>query len=246
MDRVVLNYKGLPYRTEWVEYPDIEPTLRSIGGEPTAKVPLDDGSGGEKDHYTLPAIHDSSTGAVITDSWAIAEYLDTNYPSTPRIFPFSGCQTSIWVFRSTFAGRMFGDVYEIIVPRVVGILREGSVGYFIKTREKQFGRKLEEMEQEQKKEGSKDGRWVKFREGLEMLAGGYERYGASGKEKGEGTVWYFGEMGFSYADAIVVGCLVWIREVFGKESEEWRAIEEVKGGFWKRFVQECEHLLVVA
>ena len=66
--RIALNYKRLPYRTEWVEYPDIEATLRAIGGAPTAKVSLNDGSGGKKDHYTLPAIHDSHTNAVITDS----------------------------------------------------------------------------------------------------------------------------------------------------------------------------------
>jgi hypothetical protein len=28
--RLILNYKGIEYDTEWVEYPDVEPRLRSL------------------------------------------------------------------------------------------------------------------------------------------------------------------------------------------------------------------------
>ena len=52
----MLHYKGLPFRTQWVEYPDIEPTLRLLDALPTSKN--EDGS----DYYTLPVIHDDSTG----------------------------------------------------------------------------------------------------------------------------------------------------------------------------------------
>ncbi|KAI0682851.1 hypothetical protein BC835DRAFT_807562, partial [Cytidiella melzeri] len=57
--RYALNYKGIPYRTEWVEYPDIEPLCKKIGGSATAKK--EDG----RDHYTLPMIYDPSTGEVV-------------------------------------------------------------------------------------------------------------------------------------------------------------------------------------
>jgi hypothetical protein len=38
-------------------------------------------------HYTHPAIHDPSTGAYISDSILITEYLEKMYPETPHIFP---------------------------------------------------------------------------------------------------------------------------------------------------------------
>ena len=28
--RLALNYKGLPYRTEWIEYPDLRPTFQGL------------------------------------------------------------------------------------------------------------------------------------------------------------------------------------------------------------------------
>jgi hypothetical protein len=31
---MVLNFKGIDYKTEWVEYPDLMPTLKGIGLDP--------------------------------------------------------------------------------------------------------------------------------------------------------------------------------------------------------------------
>ncbi|TFY51247.1 hypothetical protein EVJ58_g10668, partial [Rhodofomes roseus] len=74
--RFALNYKGIPYRTQWVEYPDIAPLLTSLGVSPntpsTWTFP-----------YTLPAIYDPRTRTVLMDSIKIARYLDETYPDTP-------------------------------------------------------------------------------------------------------------------------------------------------------------------
>jgi hypothetical protein len=32
--RASLNYKGVPYKTEWTEYPDVAPTLKKAGIAP--------------------------------------------------------------------------------------------------------------------------------------------------------------------------------------------------------------------
>ncbi|KAG9308897.1 hypothetical protein JVU11DRAFT_11357 [Chiua virens] len=69
--RYSLGYKGLPFTTVWVEFPDISALLQSKG--------IDQGP------YTLPAIEDPNTGAVIVDSLAIATYLDETYPETPKL-----------------------------------------------------------------------------------------------------------------------------------------------------------------
>ncbi|KAJ7483558.1 hypothetical protein FB451DRAFT_1234964 [Mycena latifolia] len=60
--RYALNFKGIPYKTSWVEYPDIEPLSREVGAAPTRNKP--DG----RPHYTLPMIHDPST----VPMWTVA------------------------------------------------------------------------------------------------------------------------------------------------------------------------------
>jgi len=38
--RLLLNYKGLNYRTEWLEYPEIAPRLRDQSACPSPPLPL--------------------------------------------------------------------------------------------------------------------------------------------------------------------------------------------------------------
>ncbi|KAF9480598.1 hypothetical protein BDN70DRAFT_912641 [Pholiota conissans] len=66
--RYVLNFKGTPYRTEWVAIPDD----RSL-------------------FYTLPIIKDIPTGETIGDSFEIALYLDKTYTNngSPPLFSSS-------------------------------------------------------------------------------------------------------------------------------------------------------------
>ncbi|KAF8996519.1 hypothetical protein BDQ17DRAFT_1514189 [Cyathus striatus] len=75
----ILNYKKIPYRTEYIEYPDIEGFSKKLGIPPTGTnfngLPF----------YTLPAIHDSTTGITMADSFRIAKYLDATYPETPKV-----------------------------------------------------------------------------------------------------------------------------------------------------------------
>ncbi|KAK0491774.1 hypothetical protein EDD18DRAFT_1358561 [Armillaria luteobubalina] len=67
--RYVLNYKGLAHHTEWVEFPDIEALYKRLGAQ--ASETKDDGV---TPHYTCPLLHDHSTGALVSDSAAIARY----------------------------------------------------------------------------------------------------------------------------------------------------------------------------
>ncbi|KAH7909033.1 hypothetical protein BJ138DRAFT_1136819 [Hygrophoropsis aurantiaca] len=58
----ILRRQGLPFRTEWVEYPDVARVMQNIGAKQS----------------TIP-----NTGATVTESFAIAEYLDKTYPEKP-------------------------------------------------------------------------------------------------------------------------------------------------------------------
>jgi glutathione S-transferase len=73
-----LNYKRIPYKTVWVEYPYIKPLYLELKQEPTTIA-------NGKPEYTLPAIHDPNTGTFVSDSFRIAQYLDKTYPDRPLI-----------------------------------------------------------------------------------------------------------------------------------------------------------------
>ena len=73
--RFALNLKGAPYRTEWIDMPDIA-SLRERLGVPANRT-LPDGS----PYHTLPVINDPSTGAILGDTFEIALYLDRTYPA---------------------------------------------------------------------------------------------------------------------------------------------------------------------
>ncbi|KAH6897630.1 hypothetical protein BKA70DRAFT_1569965 [Coprinopsis sp. MPI-PUGE-AT-0042] len=78
--RLSLNYKGIPYKTEWVDFPDIRAAYDKIGAKPSP------GFTGEP-YYSLPLIKDDSTGVAIGESLTIAKYLDETYPDTPKLIP---------------------------------------------------------------------------------------------------------------------------------------------------------------
>jgi glutathione S-transferase len=78
--RYALNYKRVPYKTEWVDTPDIH-ALRERLGVPANRT-LPDGS----PYHTLPVIHDASTGNIVGDSFEIALYLDNQYPEKRSLF----------------------------------------------------------------------------------------------------------------------------------------------------------------
>ncbi|TFL03580.1 hypothetical protein BDV98DRAFT_564448 [Pterulicium gracile] len=80
--RYALNFKGVNYRTEWTKLPKVAETRKRLGTPPNRTHM--DGS----PFYTLPVIHDLSTGAIVGDTFDIAVYLDETYPDTgPRLIP---------------------------------------------------------------------------------------------------------------------------------------------------------------
>ncbi|KAF8140644.1 hypothetical protein EV363DRAFT_1313018 [Boletus edulis] len=99
--RFVLSYKKPPFDTVFV---DIALKMKEIGASPNKRP---DGS----KVYTLPVLSDPNTGALITDSWAIAVYLDETYLEKP-VFPNRGSKGLI---------RSFGSA--------VGALLRASLGF---------------------------------------------------------------------------------------------------------------------
>ncbi|KAI0137641.1 putative glutathione S-transferase [Hypoxylon sp. NC0597] len=126
--RFALNYKGIPYKTEWIEYPDIKPRFQD-------HLP-------KKDLYTVPTII-LPDGTWVTDSSEIAKVLEEKHPEpslhldSPYLPKYA--EQLVAVFK------LIGPVY---VPGVYKrILNEPSLDYFRTTREKWTGTTLEKYEE---------------------------------------------------------------------------------------------------
>ncbi|KAK2850628.1 hypothetical protein FQN49_005477 [Arthroderma sp. PD_2] len=90
--RLALNFKGVPYTTNWVPLPDVSKVRSSLNVQACRKFA--DGT----DFFTLPIIEDPSTKTLVGDSYDIAVYLQKTYPDSGAgdLFP---PQTIDYVFK---------------------------------------------------------------------------------------------------------------------------------------------------
>ena len=89
--RLALGFKRVPFKTTWVELPNIPDLRKGLGCPATRK--LDGGS----DFYTLPMLQDLTSGRIIGDSFDIANYLDDTFPDSGggRLFPPDSTRTGL-------------------------------------------------------------------------------------------------------------------------------------------------------
>lgn len=214
--RFCLNYKGIPYKTEWVEYPDIEAHCTKLGIAPTSKKA--DGSPA----YTLPAIHDTATGIYLSDSFPIAEYLEKTYPDKPSLFPghSHGLQA---LFDGAFVDAALTPAFQFILPATCPTLNSRSEEYFRRTREQTFGKALEDVVPKGE-EGV--AQWAKFKDGLGKVDTWYAK---------SGGVFLMGGS-ISWADLDIAAWLIWMKIVWGEESTQWKDIASWQGGRWKNLL----------
>ncbi|KAI0766382.1 hypothetical protein BD413DRAFT_636143 [Trametes elegans] len=222
--RYSLNVKGIPYKTVWVEYPDIESVLRKIGAAPSAKN--DDGS----PLYTLPAILDPNTGTALTESAAIARYLDRTYPDAPRLLP-AETDALHAAFNVGFRSVLLDDLCPITIPATADILPPRSAAYFRATREVAFGAKLTELAPAGSEKRAKHWAGVK---------GAFDQYAKWLEADGSDKLFFLGTDRVAYADITIAAFLMWIRTVLGAESEEWKDVLTWNGGRWAKFAEAFE------
>ncbi|KUJ08347.1 uncharacterized protein LY89DRAFT_691197 [Mollisia scopiformis] len=136
--RLMLNYKKIPYRTVFLEFPDIEPTLKGLGLSPS----------GSK--YTVPAIHHVPTNMYMLDSTPIAQFLESTYPDPPVPLT-SELGREIEAKSRSVVGAAFRTS---VTPREINILSPRSQEYFRRTREASLGQRLEDLLDGDKEEKS--------------------------------------------------------------------------------------------
>jgi glutathione S-transferase len=164
---------------------------KNLGYEvkPTLFTGIKDIAPGHK--LTIPTLRDGDT--LITDSWAIVEHLDRNYPSTPRLIaPGSdGLVTRFFQFwaqttiHAGIANQILLDVYRQLDP--------ADQEYFRASREKQYGKTLEQVQ------SGREVRLDAFRNSLQPL-----RMAVSANP-------YVGGQQPGYADYLAFGGFQWAR-----------------------------------
>ncbi|RDB17589.1 Glutathione S-transferase-like protein ustS [Hypsizygus marmoreus] len=227
--RMALNYKRLPYQTQWVEYPDIGKVGQEIGAKPTTPNP--DGSGTLL--WTCPMIidpnHIDSDGkpTVISDSIVIAKYLDEVYPERKVIPEGTDALYNVW---SQFIGQnITGKLASLLVPLCPNVLSERGKEYFITTREKWWG-PLDKMCPDREKG------WAGVQEGLNKVAAALDANG-EGDEKRlrviPGREWY--------ADFTLIAPLLWASTIVDKKELE--ALRGWNDGRWGKILDSHAEVL---
>ena len=122
--RMVLAHKGLDH--EWVPVRFTDKEIIGFSGQ-----------------KLVPVLVDGET--VLSDSWAIVNYLEESYPDRPSIFGGSGGKAlaefvMYWAntqLHPPLIRLILGDVFRIVLPE--------DKGYFRESREKRFGMTLEQV-----------------------------------------------------------------------------------------------------
>ncbi|KAI1756892.1 putative glutathione S-transferase [Xylaria castorea] len=127
--RLILNYKGLDYETEWLEYPEIKPRLQP-------HFP-------DKEEFTVPAIK-LPDGTYIMDSSAIAQELEKQHPEPSIHLDEAYRQKYVGFLSSAF--KSLTAVYILGVPNK--LLKEVNHDYWHQTRSKFVGMPLEKFVRE--------------------------------------------------------------------------------------------------
>ena len=225
--RFVLNFKRLLYRTAWVEYQDVERTLRSIGAPPSSV-----GRDG-RPVYTLPAIlvpqRPSEPPIVLSSTNAIVEYLETTHPARP-VFP-DGSRAIQSAFVHYLNDVLVKPLLAIMIPLSHMRLPEHVQAHF-------RGPTMTGMPGYLAPGPQREGAWLAVKEKFDFLATLLDKN--SGPD-GDGIVAMGREL--SYADFAICSLLVWIERV--SPHDGWLRMRQWSGGRWVRLWDRCKDYMDV-
>jgi len=223
--RLTLNYKRLPYRVKYINIEDIEPTMKAMGIPPTSKT---------FPHYTLPVIADPSNDpnqgpTYVSESFAIAAYLDDKYPSSkyPAILPAS-TRPLQKIFIEHYWPTVLGPFFPLLYSKVFGALDEKGKEYMYRSRGKDVFKPLSDSDIGPTLELARQ-KLDSFREILEL-------------GDGDGTSSYIMGNTFTFADFAVGSFLFFARKLDGDGGEIWQQLMSWQNGRWARLWKEVEEL----
>ncbi|KAF2726334.1 hypothetical protein K431DRAFT_214246 [Polychaeton citri CBS 116435] len=190
--RMILNYKAIPYKTEWLEALDIEPKFKKLGIKPHV---------GYWKNYTVPAVL-LPDGTAIMDSMPIAEKLETLYPE-PSLHLDTGVPQKI---QEVAVDTLAPWLLPIFIPLTPHLLSSNtSREHFEQERARIFGMSMQDFAKEK---GGEAG-WEAAQPVLKKFAEELNRHKVD-----EGPFVLGSEV--SYADFIAAGMFEWMRKIDAK------------------------------
>ncbi|KAG1766149.1 hypothetical protein EDD22DRAFT_1011817 [Suillus occidentalis] len=220
--KTMITRHGLPFQTVWLECPEIKPFYEQHSLAPTTlRVTKETAT----PIHTLPVIMDPNTNRLITDSFVIAQYLDEQYPDTPKVMP-NNITALVYVFQTAIHNTVMGTVL-LATFRGAQKLNPVSKEYVIRTRTEQFGIPWEQFVTPEKREQQ----WNAMRAACDTMDGWYAT--SSGQ-------FILGDTP-CFADFMVAGLYKWIQYYF--EDQEWEEVKRWNGGRWMRLVKATDKYL---
>jgi glutathione S-transferase len=166
----------------------------------------------------------------------IAEYLDRQYPDTPKLFP-EGSHALQHAFLDWFLSLAhFSIIGRYGIPPSNAILTPRGEKYFRAKREKQFGMKMEEMMPRGEEHVVT---WGKLRGIFEKIDEWLQKASADGP--------YLGGPQPGFSDFVVAAVLLWFKILWGDgdELDLWEDVKTWSGGRWVKFLDGFERYQTV-
>jgi glutathione S-transferase len=226
---MMLSHKQISYRTIFLEFPDIKPTLEALfvlpissnfrANRATSGIPPHDPS--KAVAYTVPAISIPSRKTLLMDSAPIAQYLETTYPSPP--LPLT---SDLGIEIESKSRAQLNKILQFsVTPREIRILSPRAQEFFRRTREPWLGdQKLETVLE------GEDEVWKSAEDSLREVGSLL----LTNKARGP---FVLGEQ-VSYTDFFIVGAMQCMRVV---DEELWERICKYPG--FREIYEACAPLM---
>ncbi|KAF9519898.1 hypothetical protein BS47DRAFT_1387833 [Hydnum rufescens UP504] len=225
--RIALNYKGIPFTTEWVEYPDIAPKFKALGLAPNP----------EGTPYTAPVIRytppGSKEGQYTMDSSAIADFLDRTFPARALYRGSPQSQRAQREFRDLIQPCAYVRFRAFVLHGVASQLHPVSEAYFRGYLVPVYG----PLDQLLTPRAKYDEALAHVVEGFNSLSEFVDREEAAGNE----VLYAPDEEGVrapTYAGMVFTGVLEWLHRAGGQEA--WEDIINLNGGRWAQLWKAVE------
>ncbi|KAJ7053898.1 hypothetical protein C8F01DRAFT_1374811 [Mycena amicta] len=218
--RYALNYKGLSFKTIWVDLSELQSLYKKLGAKSTAEAGV---------RYTVPVIHDTNNGIAISNSLDIALYLDAAYPQTPRLIPH-GTGPLHAVLTNAHGTAVATPLAAFTFPASYPHLNPPSQQYF----DSQGRGPVVPSDADAAK-------WQQLKDGLDL----FDKYI---RVNGDQSKYFTGDA-LTYADFILAGSLRWANIALTKEQWEeisswnggrWRTMGETRCGIGEKISNETQ------
>ncbi|KAJ3516028.1 hypothetical protein NMY22_g14301 [Coprinellus aureogranulatus] len=215
--RFILNYKRLRYRTVWVEFPQVEATLASIGAPPSGV------SSSGRPIYSLPVLidptHNPRAPKILSNPNTIAEYLESAYPARP-VFP-EGSRAMQTLFVHYIQEVFAKPLLPIMVPLSHQQMPNGTQAHF------RGAAPTAVLGGPQREEA-----WRAVKSQFDFLAAILDKNAGDG----DGVVAMGDEV--SYADFALCSILIWIQRMAAQDG--WARVRTWNNGRWHRLWERCK------